>query len=284
MNEANVKPVKLSYACCEPQDVTQSNLCPIILHHGITSSKERWRPVLQKLANRTKRKVYAIDARNHGESERSEFFNFNILGKDLEHFMKTNNIPRASLIGHSMGGIAAMVLALNSPEKVEKLVIEDISPKEFPPELYYVFGEMIEEQIKCLVHSTPEDTDGAIQQKLRECIYRTIPMISDADRDVIQEKKFQVKKTETGYEPMTNLKVILKAIKNPPIFHFHFGNTFNGETLFAYGSDSSFCVYEDKDIILKFFPKAQFHCFEGAGHEVCNSHPEEFIQKVVQFL
>lgn len=58
--------------------------------------------------------MYAVDARNHGASERSDFFSFDVLANDLEHFMETKNIKKASMIGHSMGGIAMMILALRA--------------------------------------------------------------------------------------------------------------------------------------------------------------------------
>ncbi|XP_054706699.1 protein ABHD11-like, partial [Uloborus diversus] len=207
--------VTLAYICCEPEG-GKSDSPPIILHHGFTSCKERWKPILQTLANQSKRVVYAIDARNHGESERSDFFNFDILTKDLENFMEAKGISKATLIGHSMGGVVTMALAVTTPEKVEKLIIEDVSPKEPEPELYYIFGAMLEEQIKCFSTLTSSDTEGTVQQKLRECIYRSIPMIPDADQEVIQAMKFPIKKGDHGYEPLTNLKVLLKAVQNPP--------------------------------------------------------------------
>ncbi|CAL1278449.1 unnamed protein product [Larinioides sclopetarius] len=248
------------------------------------SSKERWRPVQQDLANSTGRIVYAVDARNHGESEKSEVFNFDILSEDLKHFMDVQKIPRASLIGHSMGGLVVMALALTAPDRVEKLIVEDVSPKEPEPELYYVFGAMIEEQLKCYEKSTSADTEGSMQQKLRECLYRNIPMIPDEDQEVIQKMEFQIKKTENGYEPQTNLKSILRAILNPPICHFPREGQFGKDALFVYGCKSNFTVIEDKDLILKYFPKAKFSGYENAGHEVCLRDPKRFVEEISKFL
>lgn len=59
---------------------------------------------------------------------------------------------------------------------MEQLIIEDVSPKQWEPELYYVFSIMIQEQIKCFEQSNGSDTQGTMNQKLRESIFRTVPV------------------------------------------------------------------------------------------------------------
>jgi len=65
------------------------------------------------------------------------------------------------------------------PDKVEKIIIEDVSPKEPEPEVYYIYEAMVEEFIKCFSESTASDSDGTMNRKLRECIYRTVPVSSN---------------------------------------------------------------------------------------------------------
>ncbi|XP_042902879.1 uncharacterized protein [Parasteatoda tepidariorum] len=279
-----IQPVKLAFDVFKPSDHDESNSPPVILLHGITRSKERWSSIQQKLADSTKRLVYALDARNHGDSEKSDLFNFNAITVDVKHFMDTHKISKASFIGHSMGGLAAMELALIAPERVEKIVIEDVSPKEPVPELYYIFGAMIEEQIDCFEHSTNADTEASLNQKLRECIYRTVPMIPDEDLEVIGKIEFPMKKKENGFKPLADLKCVLKAVQSPPICIFPNDKVFDGDALFIYGCQSNFTVIEDEDLILKYFPKAKFYGFETAGHEICSRYPSQFLDKVCNFL
>ncbi|KFM70267.1 Abhydrolase domain-containing protein 11, partial [Stegodyphus mimosarum] len=95
-------PVKLAYKTVEPTSGT-GDKSPIIFLHGCTASSDYWGDIPQTLANETKRKVYLLDARNHGDSEWSDVFNFDVNFNDLAYFMDTMNISKAVLLGHSMG-------------------------------------------------------------------------------------------------------------------------------------------------------------------------------------
>ncbi|GFT00400.1 hypothetical protein NPIL_145951 [Nephila pilipes] len=106
-------PVKLAFNTVEP-DGCEKDKAPIIFLHGITASKEYWNEIPKNLANATKRKVYAIDSRNHGDSEWSEVFNFDCNVDDFLHFMDQIGVSKAILIGHSMGGITALKTALRA--------------------------------------------------------------------------------------------------------------------------------------------------------------------------
>ena len=75
-----------------------------------------------------KRKIFAIDARNHGETEHTENHNYELMAEDIREFIEENELARSSLLGHSMGGRAVMYLALKYPYLVEKLIVVDISP------------------------------------------------------------------------------------------------------------------------------------------------------------
>jgi pimeloyl-ACP methyl ester carboxylesterase len=72
--------------------------------------------------------VYAIDTRNHGESPHTELHSYPLISTDIKLFMQTQNMMKASVLGHSMGGRAAIYFALENPDLVEKLIIVDISP------------------------------------------------------------------------------------------------------------------------------------------------------------
>ncbi|CAL1278451.1 unnamed protein product [Larinioides sclopetarius] len=113
-----IEPVPLVYNLVEP-DGDAIDKPPVIFLHGLSASKEIWHDIPKTVANATKRKVYAVDSRNHGESPWSDVFNFDCNVDDLLHFMDTIRAPKAILIGHSMGGFTSIKTALKA-KKVPK--------------------------------------------------------------------------------------------------------------------------------------------------------------------
>lgn len=72
--------------------------------------------------------VITLDARNHGESPHAPSNTYEDLAEDTYHYFKQHNIEKAIVIGHSMGGLAMLTLALKYPSLVKKAVVVDISP------------------------------------------------------------------------------------------------------------------------------------------------------------
>ncbi|CAL1300751.1 unnamed protein product, partial [Larinioides sclopetarius] len=130
---ARFKPVKIAYEQFEPKCGSDDRLSPLIFLHGITSSKEiTWGDLPQVIADRTKRKAYNLDARNHGDSEWSEEFDFDLNAEDLLHFIDEKSFPKVVIIGHSMGGITGIKAALKAPKRIEMLFVEEKFVKKVP--------------------------------------------------------------------------------------------------------------------------------------------------------
>ena len=78
-------------------------------------------------------KIIAVDCRNHGESEHSAEMSYPLMCHDIKNTLTQLDIPKAVVIGHSMGGKLAMTMALTMPSYVEKVIVVDVSP--FPSSL-----------------------------------------------------------------------------------------------------------------------------------------------------
>lgn len=89
-------------------------LTPVLLLHGLYGSRKQFRELGRALheGGRRRRKVYVLDARNHGESPHTEGHSLDEQAEDVVNFMQAHEIARAVLIGHSMGARAAMAVAL----------------------------------------------------------------------------------------------------------------------------------------------------------------------------
>ncbi|MCD6453243.1 MAG: alpha/beta fold hydrolase [Dehalococcoidales bacterium] len=96
---------------------------PLLLLHGFSEFSGTWELNLPFLSNYYR--VYAIDLPGHGLSDKPEvsyqisFFTESVIG-----FMQALGISRASLIAHSFGGAVAIKVAVDSPEKVARLILE----------------------------------------------------------------------------------------------------------------------------------------------------------------
>ncbi|MDP3431510.1 MAG: alpha/beta fold hydrolase [Bacteroidota bacterium] len=102
---------------------------PIVIVHGLYGSSDNWLTVGKKLSARFK--VYMIDQRNHGRSPNSEEHSYEALKNDLAEFFDQHKIEKAIVMGHSMGGKTAMCFAADYPERIEKLIVVDIAPKNY---------------------------------------------------------------------------------------------------------------------------------------------------------
>jgi pimeloyl-ACP methyl ester carboxylesterase len=106
---------------------------PLVLVHGFTGSRDDWREMLPRLAARGR--TLAPDLRGHGESSNpgdAESYTFERLAGDLSAFLTAVGVSRCDLLGHSMGGMVALRLALAEPERVASLLLMDTSAEPIP--------------------------------------------------------------------------------------------------------------------------------------------------------
>ncbi len=101
---------------------------PLVCVHGYTSSAQAFNALARHFQDRFH--IVAPDVRGHGESEWSPAgaYQYSDQAKDLAAFVDTMGLARFTLIGTSMGGIIAMAYAGPHPERLSRLVINDIGP------------------------------------------------------------------------------------------------------------------------------------------------------------
>jgi pimeloyl-ACP methyl ester carboxylesterase len=100
---------------------------PLLLLHGFTGAKEDFTEWLDRLADAGWHAV-APDHRGHGSSSKptsEEAYSFEILADDVERLTEYLDWPRFTLLGHSMGGMVAQLVAIREPERLDALVMMD---------------------------------------------------------------------------------------------------------------------------------------------------------------
>lgn len=104
---------------------TPSDAPPLVIVHGLYGSGRNWGVIARRLADI--RDVYAVDQRNHGHSLQSPVHDYPAMAADLAEVIASLG-GRADVLGHSMGGKAAMQLALTQPQMIRRLIVADIAP------------------------------------------------------------------------------------------------------------------------------------------------------------
>jgi len=98
---------------------------PMVLLHGLGDDERDWHPVLAALASNYR--VYVLDLRGHGRSSHPGRYSFELMRDDVVGFLDAAGVERCVLIGHSMGGTVAILLAEAAQHLLTHLVLEDVT-------------------------------------------------------------------------------------------------------------------------------------------------------------
>ena len=239
---------------------------PLIILHGLFGSCDNWLTQAKLLAPHYK--VYTIDQRNHGLSPHSDDFDYKFMASDLLQFIEDHNISRPIILGHSMGGKTAMNFALAHPDKLEKLIVVDISPRAYNLEHYTIVEGL--NAIDLATLTSRNDADVALSQYVNEVDVRQFLL-----------KNLQ-RKQEGGFSWKINLKVISEKLGNVGVDLLYKG-TFDGPSLFIRGKHSKYVPDSDWTRITEIFPSATLETMD-TGHWVQAEKPQEFVDVVSRWL
>lgn len=242
---------------------------PVIILHGLLGSLDNWQTIAKKIAE--KFQVFIIDQRNHGRSPHSDEFSYELLSSDLLEFFAQHQIHKAHLIGHSMGGKAAMKFALEHSDRVEKLIVVDVAPTGYEDRHSDVFAALFAADVKHA--ATREDMQEVLRQKLDD----------ETTVQFLMKGLHRTEPGETGFQWKFNIEALRKnysrisgAVTSAA--------SFAGETLFIKGEKSSYIQPSNYHSVIELFPNHQLTEIKGAGHWVHAEKPVEFTQEVMKFL
>ena len=103
----------------------------LFIFHGLYGRGKNWQTFSKKLSNEKQQIVVTVDLRNHGGNEFEEDISYILMMNDIISLFNYLGVRNTNLLGHSMGGKLAMVIALLEPKYVNKIIIADISPIDY---------------------------------------------------------------------------------------------------------------------------------------------------------
>ena len=213
-------------------------------------------------------RVFSIDLRNHGLSPHDNQFDYPSMVEDLLKFIQEHHLKDPVIIGHSMGGKVAMNYAVAYPDKLQKLIVVDISPRPYNLEHYIIIDGLKAIPIQKINSRNEAD----------EVLAGYVP---EADVRQFLLKNLQ-RKPEGGFTWKINLPVIDKNLSNIGVDLYNPGK-FDKPTLFIRGSKSKYVRDEDMERIKEIFPQAELKTLD-TGHWVQAEKPQEFVQIVEEWL
>lgn len=238
---------------------------PVVLLHGLFGQARNFGTIQRALAPRFR--VIALDMRNHGASPHAADMTYPTQAADVLETLGSLGIQRAAVIGHSMGGKAAMAAALTKPDAIGRLLVSDIAP------VPYQHGNTAIAAALQAVPLTPGLTRAQAEAALA-------PLIPDPTL-----RPFLLQNLSFGPTPAwrIGLDEIAAAVRDlegwTPI-----EGRYDGPTLFVAGDRSDYISADARPLIRGLFPAARFVTVKHAGHWVHADNPAGFLGVVEAFL
>lgn len=252
---------------------------PLIVLHGLYGSSDNWINIGKRLAE--KHAVYLLDLRNHGRSPFADTHTFNDLRNDLEVFFEKHNIQSATILGHSMGGKMAMWFAADFPEKVEKLVIADIAPKNYlmlkEDSQFYLHQNILlaMQEVDFSMVKSRNDVDDVMAEKIDNARIRQF-LLKNITKDK-SAKKFRWRVNAAVLYDY--LEEIVSGV-NPDWLADRIPIT-SYPVIFIRGLLSNYILPEDESLIRSIYPDASIIDIPDAGHWLHAEQPEKFMEAVM---
>lgn len=240
----------------------------IVILHGLFGQSDNWQTLGKKISE-AGYYVVLVDERNHGLSPHSSEWNYELMANDVYVLMQTLGLHKINLLGHSMGGKVAMALAYEHPYLIDKLIIADIGPKQYP------------------VHH------GALLEALRACVFTPTTTRKDIETLLTQRipdvgtRQFLLKNLYWTTDNVLAWRFNLTAITNNINIvgqESLVNKVYNQPTLFMRGATSNYILDTDWQAIETKFPQAELITIPNAGHWLHAEQPQAFYDALMEYL
>ncbi|MBE0414025.1 alpha/beta fold hydrolase [Yoonia sp.] len=231
---------------------------PLLIAHGLFGSARNWGVIAKRLSG--SRPIMAADMRNHGGSPWYDSNSYEDMADDLAQLIT----QPTDVLGHSMGGKAAMVLALKYPHKVRRLIVADIAPVTYPHTQMGPLNAMRGVDLAAIENRADARAAlGDLEPGVADFLLQSLD---------IKDRRWRL-----------NLDVLAADMEKIIGFPDMAGQ-FDGPVLFLSGAASDYIQPAHRPAIKALFPNAQFAKIPGAGHWLHAEKPLEFIAAVTAFL
>ncbi|MCC5918292.1 MAG: alpha/beta fold hydrolase [Cryomorphaceae bacterium] len=242
---------------------------PLLILHGLFGMSDNWNTLGKRWSERMGVNVHLLDMRNHGRSPWSAPHTYDAMSDDIHAYLEEKGLHKVQLLGHSMGGKAAMCFTALNPDKVEKLMVADIAPRHYPVQHREIIDALL--HVKSRAPESRKEAQDLLSEKIPNKGIQFFLLKS-------------LHRTEAGvYDWRFNVDLINSQIeevgKALPDRAFY-----DGPTCFIRGGKSDYITDDDLDRIHDHFPSGQLETIGSAGHWLHAEQPEIFSEIVEKFM
>ncbi len=238
---------------------------PVVLLHGLFGAARNFGAVQRALSPRFR--VIAVDMRNHGGSPHCADMRYPAQAADVRETLQALGVGHAAVVGHSMGGKAAMALALTAPKMVKRILVSDIAPVAYEHSNTGIAAAM---QAIAL-------TSSLTRQQAEAALAEAVPR-ADVRAFLLQNLRF-------GASPRWRIGLAEIAAAIPDLEGWiALPGAYQGPSLFVSGANSDYVLPEHRPAIKASFPFARFVAIKSAGHWVHADNPAGFVSVLEAFL
>ena len=236
---------------------------PLLIAHGLFGSGRNWGVIAKRLSD--ERQVIAVDMRNHGSSLHSDDHSYTALADDLAEVIAAHG-GQADVLGHSMGGKAAMVLALEHAEMVNRLTVADIAPVSY--------SHSQQQYINAMRTLDLSQIEGRAEAQAA-----LLPLVEDPTLASFFTQSLDLKARKW------RLNLAALEANMPQILSFPaIDACFTGPSLFLTGATSHYVTRDHRPQIKALFSEARFAKIPEAGHWLHAERPRAFEAAVRTWL
>ncbi len=241
----------------------------LVFLHYFAGSSRTWDEVVARLEGEYR--CIAVDLRGFGDSAGPpDGYTVADGADDVAALVEQLALDRYALVGHSMGGKAAMLVALRRPDLVDRLVVVDVAPVAYESGFGAYTEAMAEADLDGVTRRAEVDAQLASAVPapgVRAFLLQNLVLDRDGARWRVN---------------LPVLEVAMSTISGFPAVAA--GTSYNGPALFVAGGRSDYVRREHADAVMALFPRAEVTVVPEAGHWVHAERLEDFLGVLEPFL
>lgn len=247
----------------------------VVFLHGLFGQGRNWMTIAKAIADA--HRVTLVDLPDHGRSAWTEHIDYVDMAAQVAAVLEADG--PATVVGHSMGGKVAMVLALTRPDLVEGLVVADMSPVDYSAEAEATGGVLGYARILLDLDLTQvhrrEDADRLLAEQVPNTTIRSF-LLQNLRRD-----------GESGWRWAANLEAVVRdgaTLSGWPGAQLADRPPYPGRVLWMAGQNSGYVQPAYEDAMRRWFPHYRKVTIKGAGHWLHSEKPDVFIDVLRRYL